>query len=77
MSNSLKTATRVSRQGGTDPIYYKITDTTHIAKTPMRKLLSHVKTKEELTGYLAGKTLERAKEVGRQVMNVIHKPIRS
>ena len=28
---SLKIATQVSRQGGQDPIYYKIIDTTHIA----------------------------------------------
>ena len=57
---SLKTATQVSRQGGKDPIYYKITDTTHIAKVPMKRLLSHVNTKVEPTQFLARKTLEKA-----------------
>ena len=53
MPFSLKTATRVSRQGGQDPIYYKVTDTTHIAKVPMKRLLSHLNTKVELTQFLA------------------------
>ena len=41
-SATLKTATRVSRQGGQDPMYYKISDTTHIANVPMKRLLSQV-----------------------------------
>ena len=38
---SLKAATRVRRQGSQAPVYYHITDTTHIAKVPMKRLLSH------------------------------------
>ena len=55
---SLKSATRVRRQGGQDPVYYRITDSTHVGKVPMKKLLSHNKTKMELTEYLARKALE-------------------
>lgn len=54
----------MSRQQGQDPVYYKITDTTHIAKVPMRRLLSHVNTKMELTQYFARKALERGHEIG-------------
>ena len=38
------------------PVYYKITDGTHIRKTPMKKLLAHVKKKAELTEYLSSNT---------------------
>ncbi|KAJ7389962.1 hypothetical protein OS493_028013 [Desmophyllum pertusum] len=37
---SLKAATRVRWQGGQAPVYYRITDTAHIAKVPMKRLLS-------------------------------------
>ena len=40
---SLKEATRVRRQGSQAPVYYHMTDTTHtthIAKVPMKRLLS-------------------------------------
>ena len=52
---SLKEATREKRQGGQDPIYYRITDSTNISRVSMKKLLSHMKTKMELTTYLADK----------------------
>ena len=52
---SLKVATGVRRQGSQASVYYHITDTTHIAKVPMKRLLSHVKTKMELTMYLGQK----------------------
>ena len=39
-------------------MYYRITDTTHIAKVPMKRLLSHVKTKMDLTVY---KVMESAR----------------
>lgn len=65
---SLKTATRVSRLGGKDPIYYRITDTTHIANIPMKRLLSHTNTKMELTQYLARKTLERGHQTEKRVV---------
>jgi len=46
---SLKSATRVRRQGDQHPVYYRITDSTHIAKVIMKRLLSHEKPKTELT----------------------------
>lgn len=46
---SLKSATRVRRQGDQHPVYYPITDSTHIAKVTMKLLLSHEKPKMELT----------------------------
>ena len=69
MPFSLKTATWVSRQGGQDSIYYKITDTTHIAKVLMKRLLSHVSTKMELsTQFLAKKTLQKGSHSGKDVV---------
>ncbi|CAH3142523.1 unnamed protein product, partial [Porites lobata] len=64
--SSLKSATRVKRQGGHVPIYYRITDSTHIAKVPMKKLLAHSKTKGELTTFLAKNVKDNAN--GRQVV---------
>ena len=56
---SLKEATRKKRQRDQDPIYYRITDSTDISKASMKKLLSHTKTKHELTIYLANKAIEQ------------------
>ena len=64
--SSLKLGTRVKRQGGHAPIYYRITDSTHIAKVPMKKLLAHSKTKGELTTFLAKNVKDDAN--GRQVV---------
>ena len=64
--SSLKSATRVKRQGGHAPIYDRITDSTHIAKVPMKKLLAHSKTKGELTTFLAKNVKDNAN--GRQVV---------
>ena len=49
----LKTATRVNRQAGQDPVYYRISNSTQITKVPMRGSLSHSKTKNEQPSYLA------------------------
>ena len=65
---SLKAATRVRRQGSQAPVYYHITDTTHIAKVPMKRLLSQTKTKMELTIYLGQKIKEYAHRSGRQLV---------
>ena len=54
---SQKSVTWVRSQGGQDPVYYRIADSTHIGKVPMKKLLSHNKTKMQLTEYLARKAL--------------------
>ena len=59
---SLKQATREKRQGGKDPVYYKITDSTKISKLPMKRLLSHSKTKMELTAFLAEKAISHFSE---------------
>ena len=64
--SSLKAATIVKRQGNSDPIYYRITDTTHITKVPLKRLISHTKTKKELAAYLAKKTLDYAERQGKQ-----------
>ena len=48
---SLKMATRARRLGQQPAIAYRITDSTNIFKVPMKKLLSHVNTKMELSRY--------------------------
>ena len=57
LPSSLKTATRTQRQGTTDPVYYRITDTIQIAKVNMKRLLSHTYTEMELTVYLVQKSM--------------------
>ena len=57
MHKSLKTDMRERRQESKLAISYHITDTTNIAKIPMTRILSHVKTKSELTNYLTEKIL--------------------
>lgn len=61
----LKAATREIRQGGQDADYYRITDSTLIAKVPMRRLLSHTRIKMELTVYLAEKITQHAVRHGK------------
>ncbi len=68
LPSSLKTATRVRRQAGKDPVFYRITDSTHIAKVPMRRLLSHTETKKELTSYLGKKFFDHAKKTEMRVV---------
>ena len=65
---SLKCATRDRRYGGQPVIAYHITDATNIAKVPLKRLLSHVKTKMELTGYLAEKMLVKAHAEEKQMV---------
>ena len=60
LPSSLKTATRAQRQVTTDPVYYRITDSTQTAKVNMKLLLSHSNTKMELTVCLAQKSMEYA-----------------
>lgn len=55
---SLKNATREKRRQGRDPIQYKVTDDTRISHIPLSMFLSHDKTKDDLTVYLAEKVLE-------------------
>lgn len=64
MEKSLKTATRVRRQASKQPIAFHVTDTTKIESIPLRDLLSHTSTKDELTVYLAAHVIEHARETG-------------
>ena len=57
---SLKSVTRVRRQGNQHPVYNRVTDSTHITKVPMKRLLSHERTKMELTEYLSAKVIQRS-----------------
>ena len=43
---SLKSAATKQRRGDQDPAYYRITDSTHTGKGPMKRLLSHGATKK-------------------------------
>jgi hypothetical protein len=58
--NSLKYSMRKKRTGNTLPVQYKICDTTYIGNTSMKLLLSHTKTKDELTAYLSEKAIQYA-----------------
>ena len=55
------------RQAGQDSVYYRISNSTHIAKVPMRRLLSHSKTKNVLSSYLAEKFLDHAMKTNLRV----------
>lgn len=50
---SLKSSHLVRRQGNQHPVYYRITDSTDIAKVTMERLVPHEKAKMELTEYLS------------------------
>ena len=62
-----ETDTRTKRQGSEDPVYYRISDYTHIAKVPLKKLLSRTKTKAELTAFLAKKVKKGGQALRRQL----------
>ena len=68
---TLKEATREKRQGGQAPIYYRITHSTNISRVSMKKLLSHTKTKMELTTYLADKAFKHfRRQIGQRFLVV-------
>ena len=62
---SLKAATRERRLVGADSITYQITDKTSIKAIPMKKFLSHTKTKDRLCEYLAHKAMARYANSGK------------
>ena len=66
--SSLKMATRARRQAGQHPVAYHITDTTNKGKVPMKRLLSHVNTKTELTSYLSLKMMNSAQAIGKRIV---------
>lgn len=47
---------------------YHITDTTNIAKVPMRRLLSHINTKMEITSYLSLKMMSSTQTIGKRIV---------
>ena len=55
------------RQVGQDRIYYRITNSTHIAQEPVKRLLSHRKNKNGLSSHLAEKFLDHAMKTNLRV----------
>ena len=66
VKNSLKTATRSKRPGGLASVRYRITDSTKIQHIPMKKLLSHEGTKDELTMFFSEKIMHMAMKTDQQ-----------
>ena len=66
VKNFLKTATRSKRLGGLASVRYRITDSTKIQHIPMKKLLSHEGTKDELTMFFSEKIMYMAMKTGQQ-----------
>ena len=58
LPTSLKETTRARCLGSQTAISYKVTDNTPIANVPLKKFLSHTKTKDQLAEYLAHKVVE-------------------
>ena len=65
---SLKSATRVRRQGEQQSVYYRVTDSTHFAKVLVKPLLSDKRTKMELTEYLSAKVVQRSECMGKNII---------
>lgn len=61
-----ETGTR--RQVSGDPVCYRITDSTHIIKVPLKNLLSQKNTKAELTAFLAKTAKQRADAIGGKIV---------
>lgn len=66
LDKSIKNLPRGKRLHGGVATQYKICDTTDISKINMKKLLSHTRTKDELTTYLAHKMLSHAKKAAKK-----------
>lgn len=49
-------------------MYYRISYSTHVAKVPLKKLLSQTKTKIELTAYIAQKVKAYARQSGKHLV---------
>ena len=61
IDGSLKSRTRHKRTGG-DEVRYHISDETNIENIPLKKLLSHISTKQDLTEYLAKRNIAFLKD---------------
>lgn len=68
IQNSLKTSTRIRRQGRNIVVAYHITDTTSISRVSMNNLLAHTQTKDEMTAYLARKLIDQARILGKNLV---------
>ena len=68
LENSLKNAMRRKRAGKTTPVEFKISDSTNITNISMRTLLSHSKTKDELTAYISEKAIVFAQKMKRNLV---------
>ena len=60
-TESIKNMTRNKRLHGGNIAEYKINDNTDLRNVSMKKLLSHIRTKDALTDYLAHQILQHAK----------------
>ena len=70
VKSSLKTATRSKRPGGLASVRYRITDSAKIQHIPMKKLLSHEGTKDELAMFFSEKIMHMAMKTGQQCCGV-------
>ena len=61
-AESIKNLTRSKRSIGEIAAEYKITDSTDLRTVSMKKLLSHIRTKDALTAYLAHQLVSHAKK---------------
>lgn len=66
IDGSLKAAIRDHRQSSVGRTQYRILPTTNISNTALRKLLSHEKTKDELTKYLSEYFIKHGTEYKRK-----------
>ena len=67
IEDSLKKTTRRKRQGKAETAtQYEIKDDTNLVKTSMKKLLSHNKTKQQLTSYLGRYIAKKMEEINKQ-----------
>ena len=57
--HSLKSATRERRRRGENAIKYKVSPKLDISKLTIKKLLTHIETKKDLTKYLSNLCSER------------------
>jgi hypothetical protein len=65
---SIKSLTRSRRLHGDNASQYKISDNTNIANVSLKNLLSHIRTKDSLTEYLANKLLRHAQQMGKNIV---------
>lgn len=68
LERSLKNFTRCKRQGSELPTQFKICTDTNIQNTTMKKLLSHSKTKSDLSEFLSRKIIEYGQNDGMKMV---------